>query len=240
MSNATHIREELKSSCTGLIPDVHPEADSLQKGESVGNILSETKEISEAEKRFPKDDNKQWYLFRATHNRAEQAYKLMVKENIVAYIPMRHVCRLVRKRRVFFSRPFFANLLFVYCSKDEAEKYVNDYPQIPYLSYYYNHFKSVGGKNPPLTIVYSEMINFINATLVRNEHTMMVKPEQVHYKEGDMVKVIAGDFKNVVGRVARIAGQTRVVLRVEGLGLIATAYIPSAFLEYVKDDNIKC
>ena len=42
-----------------------------------------------------------------------------------------------------------------------------------------------------------------------------------------------GSFKNVVGRVARVVGQQRVILSLSDIGLIATAYIPSAFIEKI-------
>lgn len=50
-----------------------------------------------------------------------------------------------------------------------------------------------------------------------------------------MVKVIDGEFKGVTGRVARIAGQQRVVVEISGLCLVATAYIPNGFLETVQN-----
>lgn len=57
-----------------------------------------------------------------------------------------------------------------------------------------------------------------------------MSPEQCHYKSGDIVRVIEGDFAGVEGRVARVSGQQRVVVEIEGVCLITTAYIPSAFL----------
>ena len=55
-----------------------------------------------------------------------------------------------------------------------------------------------------------------------------------HYKSGDIVKVIDGEFKGVTGRVARIAGQQRVVVEISGLCLVATAYIPTDFIKFIK------
>lgn len=53
-----------------------------------------------------------------------------------------------------------------------------------------------------------------------------------------MVRVMDGEFAGVEGRVARVSGQQRVVVEVEGVCLIATAYIPSAVLEKdVSDDD---
>ena len=62
---------------------------------------------------------------------------------------------------------------------------------------------------------------------------MKVTPEYCHFKTGDIIKIIDGDFKGVVGRVARVAGQQRVVVEIKGLCMIATAYIPNAFIKRV-------
>ena len=54
------------------------------------------------------------------------------------------------------------------------------------------------------------------------------------FEKGQLVKVIDGVFKGVVGRVARWQGQQRVGVCIEEIGTIATAYIPNAFIEIVK------
>lgn len=58
--------------------------------------------------------------------------------------------------------------------------------------------------------------------------------KQCHYKNGNLVRIVEGKFKGVMRRVARVCGQQRVVVEVEGLCLVATAYVPSAFLEFIK------
>ena len=50
---------------------------------------------------------------------------------------------------------------------------------------------------------------------------------------GELVKVTDGPFKGVEGRVARVSGQQRVVIALTNIGLISTAYIPTAFLESI-------
>jgi transcription antitermination factor NusG len=74
------------------------------------------------------------------------------------------------------------------------------------------------------------MLNFIKLTSVESEHIKLVEPEHCHYKSGDKVRIVEGDFAGVIGRVARIAGQQRVVVELNKLCMVATAYIPSAFL----------
>ncbi len=50
-------------------------------------------------------------------------------------------------------------------------------------------------------------------------------------KTGQAVRIVDGGFKGVIGKVVRYQGQQRVAVIIEGLLTIATAYIPSAFLE---------
>ena len=110
-------------------------------------------------------------------------------------------------------------------------------PPISFLSYYYNHFKfDENRKNPPLTISRKEMENFIIATCNQSEHLKFVTESQCHFKGGETVEVIDGMFKGVEGRVARVAGQQRVVLSLSNVGLISTAYIPTAFLRMKNEE----
>ena len=104
------------------------------------------------------------------------------------------------------------------------------------LKFYLDKTKPLeeNGKHPPLTIPFTAMINFIKATSTDSEHVRIVSSEQCHYKSGDIVKVIDGEFKGVVGKVARIAGQQRVVVEISGLCLVATAYIPTDFIKFIK------
>ncbi len=69
-----------------------------------------------------------------------------------------------------------------------------------------------------------------------HKHLLFVQPSQCHYKRGEMVKVVEGPFRGVEGRVARISGQQRVVVNLTQIGLISTAYIPTAFIHNI-DDN---
>ena len=89
-------------------------------------------------------------------------------------------------------------------------------------------------KNPPLTVPQSEMENFILATSCGSEHLMFVTKEQCHFRGGEIVRVTDGAFRGVEGRVARVSGQQRVIVSVTNVGLISTAYIPTAFLQIIK------
>lgn len=82
-----------------------------------------------------------------------------------------------------------------------------------------------------MTVGYNEMMNFIRVTSLNNEHVRLVESQHCHYKSGDKVRIVDGDFAGVEGRVARVAGQQRVVIELPGVCLVATAYIPTAFIK---------
>ncbi len=72
-------------------------------------------------------------------------------------------------------------------------------------------------------------------TEVENQDTL-VYDEKIHkFEKGQLVRVIEGDFKGVVGRVARFQGQLRVGILIDDLMTVATAYVPKQFLEYAED-----
>ena len=63
---------------------------------------------------------------------------------------------------------------------------------------------------------------------------MFVNQSQCHFKTGEQVEVVEGPFKGVEGIVARVAGQQRVVISLSIIGMISTAYIPTAFLQIIE------
>lgn len=184
--------------------------------------------------KYAQDPHKYWFVLRATYNRQKMAYDYIVNKGEVAYMPLHYVQKVVDGKRKRVLKPYLSQLLFVYASADRINEFVEETPALSFLTYYYNHFKkNESGKNPPLTISYRSMMNFIRVTSIDNKHIKVVSPEQCHYKNGDMVRVVEGDFVGVEGRVARVSGQQRVVVEIEGLCLVSTAYIPSAFIEKV-------
>lgn len=105
---------------------------------------------------------------------------------------------------------------------------------LAYFSPYYNHFEiNADGRNPYLTVDDRQMENFQKITATRNEHVLAFRKGACRFKSGDWVKVVSGEFAGVEGRVARIKGQTRVVVELEGVCMLATAYIPSSFLKKI-------
>ena len=129
--------------------------------------------------------------------------------------------------------PLLPNLVFVYSTQSHLEELFRKENDLNHLRFYRDKTKVVSQqdeKHPPVVVPYYEMLNFIRLTSVESEHIKLVEPENCHYKNGDKVLIVDGDFTGVEGRVARVAGQQRVVIEMKGVCIVATAYIPSAFL----------
>ena len=222
LSNVETRRGEAIPPSVRLNPDTIPEAINSVTGVSV---------------RYVPSPSKSWYVFRASYGREDKAANYIINDGTYAYIAKRMVHKSVNNQPKKVLESLIPNLLFVYTSDEKAEQYVKQTPAVPFLSYYYNHLeRTVQQKNPPLTITCQEMENFIRATQSMNEHLLFVTEQQCHFKSGDPVKVIDGPFKDVKGRVARVAGQQRVIVSLSNVGLISTAYIPSAFLQKIDSE----
>ena len=219
LSNVETRRGEAKPPSVRVAPDTIPEARSSQNGVSV---------------RYAPTPGMSWYVFRASYGREDKASDYIVEDGTFVYIAKRYVCKTVNGKQKKVLETLIPNLLFVYTSEEKAEEYVKHTPALSYLTYYYNHFElDETQKNPPLTVSCKEMENFIIATCNKSEHLKFVDESQCHFKGGEIVKVIDGLFKGVEGRVARVSGQQRVIVTLSQVGLVSTAYVPTAFLTII-------
>ena len=212
--------------CDGLAPNALPEAQGSQTGVSVENTQSA---------KYKEKENKlQWFVLRASYGRATKASDLLNEMNIRTFNPLHQVVKRVDGKLRRSQQPLLPGLLF---AQTEAA-ILDPILQEPYvrsiISYYYDHFHlGANGYNPPLIVPDIAMNNFMRALSADSHDVRVVKPQHVHYKSGDIVRVIAGEFKGVEGRVARAAGQQRVIIDLEGLCLVATAYVPTGCLQVI-------
>ena len=217
LSNVETGRGQAKPPSVRVAPDTIPEARNSQTGVSV---------------RYVPAPDKRWYVLRASYGREDKASDYIVEDGTFVYIAKRYARKTVNGKQKKVLENLIPNLLFVYTSKEKAEEYVKNTPALSYLTYYYNHFElDETQKNPPLTVSCKEMENFIIATCNKSEHLKFVDEEQCHLKGGEIVKVVDGLFKGVEGRVARVSGQQRVIVTLSQVGLVSTAYVPSAFIK---------
>ena len=211
--------------CAGLAPDALPAvqkpfpAENLPTGVSTRNALSRP----------------HWYALRTTYGREKKAYDYFIKNNVVAFYPTLTRVKLVDGKRRTVEESRLPNIFFAYGTEEQMKSLVYDNVNLPYLRFYYRHLH-VGNNvvKKPLIVPDHQIENLRIICAADTENLIVSMGEIEKFKEGQPVRIIEGQFAGVVGRVARYQGQQRVAVVIDGLMTVATAYIPSAFLEKVK------
>ena len=217
------------SSCpSARLTSCTPSISTNKGGVSVENVPSETK---------------RWFVLRVSYGRVIKAKAFVETKGLECYVPMRYKeIKKYGKKRIL-TEPLLPSFLFVHATAEQVEILldeikINSDESRNLLSYYFNHTihcQDNPKRNPPLTIRDEAMDNFIRLTSIKNLHIIPVTTEFIQYKLGDKVIVTEGEFKDIHGRVTRIAGQQRVVVELLEECFVATAYIPkNAMKPYIE------
>ena len=221
--------------CAGLTSNAIPEAqstisaESSQTGVSTKNALLTTKPKVRREADIP-----HWYALRTTYGREKKAYDYMTAKGITAFYPTTNVVKLIKGKRKNVTESRLPNIFFAYGTEEQLKEYVYDNVNLPFLRFYYRHIhEGAKIKKTPLIVPDNQMesLKIICAADADNTFVSLVKVPK--FEKGQLVRVIDGAFRGVTGRVARWQGQQRVGVVVDDLVTMATAYIPSAFLEKI-------
>ena len=249
--------------CTGLTPDVLPEvqepvlAENSRTGVSTRNALSGTDDkpsggykacfdYPEVEggrangstplktlRRKPKEVP-HWYALRVTYGREKKAYDYLVGKHVEAYYPTIKTVKEVDGKRKTVEESRLPNIFFARGTEEEIKSFVYDNANLPYLRFYYRHtYEGARLVKEPLIVPDYQIDGLKIICASESENTIIVPSVIQKFQAGQTVRVIDGAFKGVIGKVARYQGQQRVAIIIDGLLTIASAYVPSAFLEKI-------
>lgn len=236
LSNVKNPRDRDMSPNTGLTPDVLPEvqkpgsAENSRTGVSTRNALYGT--IFKSNKNAK--DVSHWYALRATYGREKKAYDYLAGKHIEVFYPTITTVKVVDGKRKSVEESRLPNIFFARGTEEEMKSFVYDNVNLPYLRFYYRHLhEGVRMIKEPL-IVPDHQIESLKIICTAEATDIILVSSDVHkFKKGQMVRVIDGVFKGAIGKVARYHGQQRVAVIIDGLLTIASAYVPSAFLEKI-------
>ena len=224
--------------CTGLTPDALPEvqepflAENSQTGVSTRNALSGR--TLKTIKRKP-NEVRHWYALRVTYGREKKAYDYLVENHVEAYYPTIKTVKEVDGKRKTVEESRLPNIFFARGTEEEIKSFVYDNVNLPHLRFYYRHTHEGARliKEPLIVPDYQiEGLKIICAS--EAEDVIIVPPEIRKFQAGQTVRVIDGVFKGVIGKIARYQGQQRVGIIIDRLLTIASAYVPTAFVEKIK------
>ena len=184
-------------------------------------------------------ENKQWFVLRVLYGRIIKAKAFVEAKGFECNVPMRYKEVKKHDKKRIITEPLLPSFLFVHVTAEQVETLIHDNKVVTnerraLLSYYFDHTihrQDYPDRNPPLTICDETMNNFIKLISIKNPHIIPVTTEIIQFKLGYMVIVTEGEFKDIHGRVARIAGQQRVIVELFCGCLVTTAYIPKEEME---------
>ena len=187
--------------------------------------------------------HRQWFVLRVSYERIIKAKAFVEAKGFECYVPMRYKEVKKHDKKRIITEPLLPSFLFVHVTAEQVETLIHDNKVVTnerraLLSYYFDHTihrQDNSYCNPPLTIQNEAMNNFIRLTSIKNPHIIPITSDNIQFKLGDNVVVTEGKFKGIHGRVARIAGQQRVIVDLFDGCLVATAYIPNGIIMIEKD-----
>ena len=222
--------------CAGLTPNVLPEAQSTisavssHTGVSTRNVHTGT-----TLKQLKQEDTPHWYALRCTYGREKAAYDYFVAKGIIAFYPTTNAVKIINGKRKVVAESHLPNIFFAFGTEEQIKTFVYDNVNLPFLRFYYRHVH-VGCRinKTPLIVPDYQMESLKIICAADMDNTIVSLTEVPKFEKGQLVRVVDGAFKGVIGIVARWQGQQRVGVVVEGLITMVTAYVPNAFLELVE------
>lgn len=177
-------------------------------------------------------DTPHWYALRTTYGREKKAYEYIISKGGVAFYPTLTTIKLIDGKRKAVEESRLPNIFFAYGTEEDIKSFVYDNVNLPFLRFYYRHFHFGNKVEKEPLIIPDNQIGSLRVICNADADDIIVSTDEVpKFQRGQVVRIIEGKFKGVTGIVARYQGQQRVGIVIDGLLTVATAYIPSAFIE---------
>lgn len=176
---------------------------------------------------LPEDVN--WYAMKVFHNRMNFVQTYMENEGFSFWIPKQKKTYNRPQGRITVDVPILS-LVFVHCTENtirELRWTLRDRVII---------YNKVGIKEwKPMAIPdcqvrqFERVVSFAAGTI-----SIFENPDESFVK-GDRIRVTGGDFQGLEGYIKRIGAHKRLVIVIDGILAVATAYVPRCFVEKIED-----
>ena len=225
------LTEDLKFEAAGLPDNLCSK--NNESGVSLNYILSPT---------FVEPEDYHWFVLRVPYGKEREVAETIQSPTLFSYAPVQTVARIRNGKRQLVEVSALPNMFFAYAREADLQYYeqrqivLKNHPkwQPGQLRFMYDHTqKNELGYDRKMTVPMEQMRNFIRVTMQHDEHVRIYLNDAFSAKQGDWVEVVEGKFAGVRGRVARLHGQTCVLVELDGICIASTAYVPKAFLKKI-------
>ena len=226
--------------CTGLTPDALPEVqDPTLEENSLTGVSTRNaplpNELQEARRaaRTPR-----WYVLRCAYGQERKASEYLASKGVTIYYPTRKRTVEIEGKRKCVEESYIPNFLFAHGLFEglKVHVYDNAHKETKPLRFYCSEHNDGGKKTYKPIVVPEYQMESLRIICSSESKDIIIVPSDIKkFETGQLVRITEGKFKGVTGKVARYQGQQRVGIIIEGILTICTAYVPSAFLETMKN-----
>lgn len=170
-----------------------------------------------------------WYVLRVTYGRELKFQAYLDSREIKSFIPMHWVEKKekgsIRRKRV----PVIHNLIFVYTTRSVIDEIKQQTDYGSSVRYMMNR-----ADRKPVVVSEKQMHDFMLVAGTIDAPIVYLNPEDLAYKKGDRVRITTGIWSGVEGMFVRVKGDRRVVVEIQGVMAVATAFVHPSWIEPVK------
>lgn len=169
-----------------------------------------------------------WYAFKVFYNKVFEIEDSLNRDKIETYIPCERI--LVERGGVkkYVRKPIISSLLFFYSTEKQALALQQKLTDRVLL-----YTRLVNWQKLPIAIPEREMKIFMLVTSSGEKGLDYFGDVPMEYSTGERVLVMDGLFKGAEGCIHRIKGNRRLIVAIQGVCAVATAYIPQCFLRKI-------
>ena len=177
----------------------------------------------------PSSDETRWYALRVTYSRELALKEYLDAEKIESFIPMRYEYVVRKERKVRKLVPAVHNLVFVRSTRARIDEIKTEKAYTLPTRYLMNRETRL-----PITIPERQMKSFIAVAGNYDEPIVYLDAATVALKKGDRVRITDGIFAGVEGMFVRVKGDRRVVVAIQGVMAVATAFVHPSMIEVIE------
>jgi transcription antitermination factor NusG len=175
-----------------------------------------------------------WYVLFAANGKAVKIKPCLEEASIEYFIPVYYKDKKIKgsERYERVELPLLRNLIFAKSSKAILDPVLKEAKLRLSISsdLYYRDFSD----KRVIIVPENQMRNFIAVAGNDKEQIMYLSNDEVYLQKGMKVKITGGVFAGVEGVFMRIKGDKRLVVSIPNLFSVATAYIPSCYVQAIE------
>lgn len=170
-------------------------------------------------------DKKYWHALYVRSRSEKKVLSQLEDMGVQAYLPLISVVKQWSDRRVKVEEPLFKSYVFVYSNRKEYIPILNIYGVVRFVTF----------EREAVIVPENEIVaikNFVNE-YEKGEEFKMQNTEDL--KVGQLVKIINGPMKGLVGRLETIRNKRHLIVYIEVVGQFIPVHIPRAKVEPIPE-----